>query len=309
MRGWPWRQRHRAAAAASAAEAGERYRDLVLAVGTTDAWRPGEQRRAGRSQPAGIEVETWQPYAAGDDLRHLDWPALARLDALLVRRFVAEREVVVHLVLDASASMAGEKATAAAELVTALAAVALAGGHSARLVVLAGGRPPWTSPRYRRAASLRALATVLEAAVPSGCLDLGAALGEWALARPERAAAVIVSDLLLDPPELLPALRALTAGGFPSHLVQVLGPAELRPETRHDGGMLVDAETGATHPVALDPPTLADYRTLLAGHRQGLADVAAASGCGYACLELPRAVADFIRDDLVRSGLVRPRGR
>lgn len=309
MRRRPWRPRRPGRSSGTPGETGERYRDLVLAFGATDELRPGEQRLAGRSQASGVEVEAWQPYTPGDDLRHLDWPALARLDALLVRRFVAEREVVVHLVLDASASMADEKATAAAELLAALAAIALANGHSVRVVVLAGGRPPWTSILHRRAASLRAIATVLDTAAPSGALDLATALGEWALARPERAATVVVSDLLLEPTDLLPALRALGAGGVPRHLVQVLGPAELRPETRLHPGLLTDAETGATHPIALDPPTLAEYRALLAAHRRALCEIAATSGSRYACLELPRPVADFIRDDLVRTGLVRPRSR
>ena len=304
-----WRRRPAEPALAAAADAGARYHDLVLHFGGIPGLRPGERRFPGRPQPAGVEVEAWQAYAPGDDLRHLDWTVLGRLDALLVRRFTAEREVVAHLLVDASASMADDKRAAAAELVLALAAIALRSGHSVRLVVLRGDGPPWVSALHRRAASLPQLAGVLGGAVPAGALDLGAALGEWARQRPEPAAALVVSDLLVDAAGLAPGVRALGRAGAPVHLLHVLGPAELTPEEALGSGLLVDAETGAAHAIAMDPDTLARYRGLLDAHLAALAEVAAAAGARYARLELPRPVAAFIADDLVRLGLVRPRGR
>jgi len=60
---------------------------LALHVHRGMGERPGDRRFPGRPQPAGIELEAHSPYAPGDDLRHLDWNAVGRLDALLVRRF------------------------------------------------------------------------------------------------------------------------------------------------------------------------------------------------------------------------------
>lgn len=292
----------------AATRAGARYGDLALHVGDGFGLRPGERRVPGRPQPAGIEVEAWHAYVPGDDLRHLDWTALGRLDALLVRRYTAEREVVVHLLLDASASMDDVKRDAAVELAIALAAVGLRSGHAVRLLVLRGDRPPWASPLYQRAAALPALAAVLATAVPEGALDLGGALGDWARRRPERAASLVISDLLAEPATLAPGVGALRRGGAPAHLLQVLGPAELVP-AEAGGGLLVDAESGASHAVAMDADTLARYRALLAEHLTALAALAAEAGAGYARLELPRPVDAFVRDDLTRLGLVRPRGR
>src|SRR5204862_83234 len=56
--------------------------------------RPGDRRFPGRPEPAGIEIEAYGAYVAGDDLHHLDWNAVARLDTLLVTRFNAQRELV-----------------------------------------------------------------------------------------------------------------------------------------------------------------------------------------------------------------------
>ena len=60
----------------------------------------------GRVQGAGIEPENFREYRAGDDLRFLDWNALARHDHLTVRTYRAERQVEMTVLIDASASMA-----------------------------------------------------------------------------------------------------------------------------------------------------------------------------------------------------------
>ena len=64
----------------------------------------------------------------GDDLRHLDWKVLGRSDRLVLKRYEAELDLGVHLVVDGSASMAyqgrrgqGTKYTYAAVLAASLA--------------------------------------------------------------------------------------------------------------------------------------------------------------------------------------------
>jgi len=74
------------------------YGGLGLHVRGATGDRVGEHRVTGRPQASGLEIESYRPYAHGDDLRHLDWSALARLDVLVTRRFTAEREQPVHLV-------------------------------------------------------------------------------------------------------------------------------------------------------------------------------------------------------------------
>src|SRR4051794_12012578 len=68
--------------------------------------RPGNTRVARATQASGLELANHKAYAPGDDLRHLDWNAYGRLDERLIKTFQAEREAPVHLLIDASASMA-----------------------------------------------------------------------------------------------------------------------------------------------------------------------------------------------------------
>src|SRR5207244_10997756 len=117
---------------------------LTLRVRRGMGDRPGDRRFPGRPEPAGIELEAYGAYVPGDDPRHLDWNAVARLDTLLVRRFTAERELVVHLLLDASASMAvparDGKLAMARELARARAYDAPRAHAVARIAVLSGDR-------------------------------------------------------------------------------------------------------------------------------------------------------------------------
>jgi hypothetical protein len=64
---------------------------------------PGERRskRRGRS----VEFDDFRPYVPGDDLRHIDWNIVGRLDKLFIKLFREEEDLALQLVIDASASM------------------------------------------------------------------------------------------------------------------------------------------------------------------------------------------------------------
>ena len=53
-----------------------------------------------------VEFAQHKEYTPGDELRHVDWKAYAKLDRYYVKQFEQESQLTVYLVLDASASMA-----------------------------------------------------------------------------------------------------------------------------------------------------------------------------------------------------------
>lgn len=56
------------------------------------------------------EFSDFREYMQGDDLRRMDWNAYARLDKLYIRQYMEEKEAVVSVLVDTSASMDyGEK--------------------------------------------------------------------------------------------------------------------------------------------------------------------------------------------------------
>jgi uncharacterized protein (DUF58 family) len=285
------------------------YDDLTLAVRRGMGDRPGERRFPGRPQAAGIELEAYASYVPGDDLRHLDWNALGRLDSLLVRRFTAEREVVFHLLLDTSASMgvpaADDKLGVALELAMALAYIALGGSDALRIALL--GAHGTTTPVLRQRARVLRAADVLASASADGPLALGAALDAYARRHPRPGAALVVSDFMTDLAEVEHGVHALRARRYEVLLLHVVGRGELEPERVLRSGILTDVESGATHSVALTSTTLAQYRAVLAEHLAGLDALAVRSGARYVRLATDEPVVGFVTGTLAGHGLVRRR--
>src|SRR5437868_13277048 len=52
-----------------------------------------------------VEFAEHKEYSPGDELRHVDWKAYAKLDRYYVKQFEQESQLTIYLVLDASASM------------------------------------------------------------------------------------------------------------------------------------------------------------------------------------------------------------
>src|SRR5882757_3152449 len=52
-----------------------------------------------------VEFSEHKEYSPGDELRHVDWKAYAKVDRYYVKQFEQESQLTVYLVLDASASM------------------------------------------------------------------------------------------------------------------------------------------------------------------------------------------------------------
>lgn len=68
------------------------------------------------------EFSDFREYMPGDDLRRLDWNVYARLDRMYIREYMEEKEAVITILLDTSASM-DYGSNKKSELATMLAAV------------------------------------------------------------------------------------------------------------------------------------------------------------------------------------------
>ncbi len=79
-------------------------RRLSLAVAHKSSLNMSGNRK---SVQKGISAEfsDFREYMPGDDLRRLDWNVYARLDKMYIREYMEEKEAVVSVLLDTSASM------------------------------------------------------------------------------------------------------------------------------------------------------------------------------------------------------------
>src|SRR5437762_12718282 len=108
-----------------------------------------------RRRGGSAEFLEHRPYAPGDDLRRMDWLAFARTGEPVFKLFRAEEDVVVRLVLDASASLdAGTptKLEAAKRLAAAVGYMALADSERAQDVTVREDVDSINEPARGRAA-------------------------------------------------------------------------------------------------------------------------------------------------------------
>ncbi len=221
--------------------------------------RRGE--RLSRRRGYSVEFADHRPYVSGDDLRFLDWSIYGRLDRLMVKLFLDEEDLTVHLLVDGSRSMEyGEpsKRLYALRVAASVGYVALAGQCRVRPAVI---RAPdlVESPGYLRGmGGAGRLLDFFERSAAEGRNGLGGGLRRLASEVRPKGVVVLVSDLM-DRDGVDGALSALARNHGDLFAIQVLDPFELDPSL--DGEFrLVDSEDGSPAEVSVTPDVLAAYR-------------------------------------------------
>ena len=279
-----------------------RLEQLELASRRMTAGRmKGERRSVRRGQS--VEFADYRNYAAGDDLRQLDWNAYARLEKLFVKLFVEEEDVTVHLLVDASRSMDyGEpnKLDAARRAAAALGYLGLASMDRVSVAFLGDGGASAMRPiRGKR----RALELFRFLTQPRGerLTGLAAAARAYAARMHGTGPLVLVSDLM--DPGYLDALRDLAGTRCQLSVLHLLAPDELQPEVPPDA-RLVDNETGHAVEVSGDDDLVERYRTRLAEWQAEIASFVSRRGGAYVQVSSDLDLADLLFDVLRRRRVV-----
>lgn len=232
------------------------------------------------------EFSDFREYMPGDDLRRIDWNAYARLDRLYIKEYMEEKEAMVTILLDTSASMEyGEKKKSelAEKLTAAMAYLSL--NNMDRVVVydmqrmqaplhLSGGKKAF--PKLSR---------WLEQCTFQGKLSIAECVRR--LPANGVGMTIIISDFLqeefLDPEQkaLEKLLRYLEFRKNRPVLLQVLAGEEL--DVMLNGThQLIDMEDGSTLRVTLDAGSIRIYEKALQEFIAGLKRTSASVGAFHA---------------------------
>jgi uncharacterized protein (DUF58 family) len=217
----------------------------------------GGSRRS-RQTGSSAEFSDYREYIPGDDIRRLDWNALARFDRLYMKLFMEEQESQVTILLDASASMEAKWA-AARSAAEAVGYLALTGGDRLRLQLLKDGRAV-CSPQFSGRAAFAKLTAFLDLCSPDG--KEGTLTG--AVRRAEglkKGLCFLITDGYTED-ALKEALDYLRYMRQEVAVIQVLSGGELRPEM--DGAVrLTDSESGEQVDLLAERSALEGYRLAL----------------------------------------------
>lgn len=187
-----------------------------------------------------LEFTEHKEYAPGDDVRRIDWKAVARTDRYTVKRFEDETELRMMLIVDSSASMAYRRLSVskleyATYLGAALAYLVGQQRDAAGLVAYDTLARTFLPPSTR-AGQTREVLLALERLRASGNTDPNRAFDAVGEVCDKRSLVVIFSDLLDSEPapsgavasgSLAERLRQLRARGHDVVLFHVLDPDEV----------------------------------------------------------------------------------
>ena len=213
--------------------------------------------RRSRTLGSSAEFSDFREYVPGDDVRRIDWNAYARFERLFLKLFMEEQEAVVHLIVDASASMKAKWAFTL-QAVEMLAYMALSGGDRVRIVILSGMEARRSAVYSGRKDFMKASA-FLEAITPVGETYLNEVMPRLDIR--QRGMTVLFSDLFSDA-GYDRALSALLYQKQELMAIHILAPEEAHPEM--EGAMrLIDSETQMHVDVLAGSDALRRYQAAL----------------------------------------------
>ncbi|BBO90316.1 DUF58 domain-containing protein [Desulfosarcina ovata] len=199
---------------------------------------------------AGIEFEEVREYTPGDDVKSIDWKVSARMGKPFIKRYREEREQVVMLLVDMSASgrfgtTDSVKRETAAEIAAILAFNAIRNNDKAGAILFTDQVERYIPPKKGSAHVWRLIREIFTFQPRHTGTDIVAAVDFLARVCRKRTVAFLVSDFLTERFDRSTTLRIRSAARK-HELVSVLvtDPGEFHLP---DGGIvaLKDLETGA----------------------------------------------------------------
>jgi len=178
-----------------------------------------------------VEFADRREYTKGDNLRHLDWKVFGRTERYYIRQFEEETSLRVHVIIDASGSMAygsGEltKYQYACRLAAALGYIVSKQQDSLGLTIY-DNEVREMVPARGGTRHLRLFIERLGAHEPKNVTDTGKALHALAEMISRRGLIVLLTDCFDDPEALFNAIAHFRKKMHDVILLQILDPVEL----------------------------------------------------------------------------------
>ncbi len=210
--------------------------------------RPVEHVLAGEYQSVfrgrGLEFEDVRPYQHGDDVRAMDWKVTARTGEPHIKRYVEEREQVVYLLVDVSASMrhdnSGNKRETLTELCALITLSAIKNQDRVGLILFSDQIEQIIMPSKGRRHAMRIIDELINFKPTNKKTDLLSMLERFRHLSRKYSIVFLVSDFLTDPSTL--ELQALS-NTHDLNTIQILHPAN-EPKQGRALIRIEDAETG-----------------------------------------------------------------
>ena len=247
-----------------------------------------------------MEFSDFREYMPGDDIRRIDWNAYGRLDRLYVKEYMEEKEAVVSILIDTSASMnygSKKKSELACMLAAAFSYLGLNNMDRVMLYDMQKMQMPFVAGGGKRA--LPQLTSWLEQCLFDGQVDIGEAVKQLPMKGP--GVTILISDFLqetfLEQETVHKLLRFLDYRKQKAVFLHVLAGEELSiglTGTRN----LIDMENQSTLRLTLDAGSIRVYEKALQHFLSQLRLECAKAGAFYAICSTETDIHQLIFQDL-----------
>ncbi|MBI2580987.1 DUF58 domain-containing protein [Candidatus Woesearchaeota archaeon] len=215
----------------------------------------------------GATIKDYRIYSPGDDWRLIDWKIYARTDHLYIRRYEEERNLVMHALVDSSASMNyGSPVTKfeyGAMLGVGFAYLALKENEKFQFATFSEDVKVF-QPR-RGLGHLASMIDYLNSVRPTNKSRFKDMMVKYKKFLTSRAYIVLVSDFLFDIDEIREGLLTLASGNHEIKVMQVLDTTEKDLPVEGDV-KLKDAESTETLRTYIGPKLVVEYENKLEQH-------------------------------------------
>jgi len=255
------------------------------------------------------EFAQHRQYAAGDEVRQIDWQVYARNDRYFIKQFEEETNLQALVAVDTSGSMRFGLSTVskldhAKRTAACLCRLLLHQRDAVGLTLLHQARTAFIPPR-QHAAHLQAILAALQMAEASDACELGTLIQQSVLRMRRRGLFVLLSDCFLNLDELATALRIVKARGHDVVVMHVMAPEELAFDFRR-WSWFRSLETPHER-VRIDPPAVrTEYLKRVQAFLESLENLVIGLGGDYVRMSTHQDLAEslgwFLRTRLARRG-------
>lgn len=222
----------------------------------------------------GLTFSDYRRYSPGDDTRLIDWKLYARTEELYIKQFEEERNLTIHVVVDASNSMDyGEekqnKFEYGAKIGLGFAYLAATENNDFRFSIFTDSFERLDQGASNKGEIMRLIELLNDEELEGGA-DFSQALGDYSSTIKSRSMVLVVSDFLEETEEIDEGLEALADNHLT--LAQVFTPEELELPYRGET-ILEDVETDFSLRTYLSNRLKRDYEDRLQNHIDSVEEI------------------------------------
>jgi len=245
----------------------------------------------------GISPVGYREYRRGDDFKLVDWKVYGRTEKLYIREHEEERSLVVHILLDGSASMGFEgKFGYASRLAAGFAYLAVLDNEKYAISLFCNKFYPG-EPKRGRVNLIRSVED-LDGIAPRGRTSLRGVADQLEAGLKSTSLVVLISDLLAETEEVLSSIYRLS--GHELVVIQVLAPAET--EMTFGGDIrFVDLESGQPLITRITEGERQEYIKKLGEHNDRIREACSRVGADYFLIRTDRPVFESFTEMLSRA--------